>query len=143
MNEKTDNIQNTCWCPAAPGELSKRYPIPGPAKISGVYPTIEIRPTAVPVRTIGISPFSITAKYSERAAYTPVATINIDVKNKSVAEAVMIPDANNMAPKNEIIKLINNQKVVCVRSANTPMATPITGLMKSKKVPTCADFTWS
>ena len=57
----------------------------------------EIRPTAVPVRTKGICPLSITAKYRERAAYTPVATTNIDIKNKAVSESEIIPVANNSA----------------------------------------------
>ena len=97
---------------------------------------IEIKPTAVPVRIKGISPLSITAKYKDRAAYTPVATIKIETKNKIISVLEIIPDANSSAPKNEITKLTSSQNVVCVRSANNPMVTPINGLRNNKKAPT-------
>ena len=42
--------------------MSSRYPIIGVAKISGVYPIIEIIPTAVPVSYKGILPSLNTAK---------------------------------------------------------------------------------
>ena len=40
----------------------------GPTKISGVYPTTEIKPTAVPVIAKGILPSCKTAKYNVRMA---------------------------------------------------------------------------
>ena len=61
----------------------------GPAKISGVYPIMDIIPTAVPVNTRGIRPFSITEKYKALEAYTPEATIKMDRKNKAVSDSVM------------------------------------------------------
>jgi hypothetical protein len=87
---------------------------------------VETRPTAVPVRAKDLSILH-HSKYKERAAYTPAATIKIDIKNKTVVELVIIPVANNRDPKKEMIKLRTNHSVVCVRSANTPIGTPING----------------
>ena len=49
-----------------PGFLSNRYPIIGPAKMSGLYPTTEIIPTAVPVRAKATFASFKTAKYNAR-----------------------------------------------------------------------------
>ena len=81
IRENKAIIQNTSWWPLAPGQVSKRYPMVGPANISGVKPINETSPTAVPVNAMRIAPCSITAKYKERPAYTPVAKIKIEMKN--------------------------------------------------------------
>ena len=79
---------------------------------------MEIRPTAVPVRTSGICPRSITAKYKERAAYTPVATIKTDMKNRAVADFEIKLVANRSAPINDTTNPIINQKVLSVLQAH-------------------------
>jgi hypothetical protein len=53
-----------------------------------------------------------------------------------VSDVEIIPVANNSAPKNVTIKLTSNQKVICDRSAITPIKTPTTGRINNKKVPT-------
>ena len=46
---------------------------------------------------------------------------------------------NALVAKNETAKLTTNKKVVCDRSANTPIRIPMTGRTNSNKVPTWAD----
>ena len=121
-----------------PGFSSNRYPIIGPAKISGLYPTTEMIPTAVPVNAKATFASFKTAKYNARIEYVPTAKITRDKKNIKFMSGLIIPKEKIKAPINIVTKPKIIQNIFLVLSASKPIAIHTIGRKYNCKAPTSA-----
>jgi len=104
--------------------VSKKCPITSPIKISGVYPTKEISPIAVPVSSNGILRSFNTVKYNTLVLYTPIAVINTPIRNNSVVCECIMFVVNNNPPRIDNPKPMHKIFEGFDLSARKPMATP-------------------